>query len=629
MPTFIATSLYNQNMHYIFIIAIGLFAYLNSFSGGFILDDSAHILNNLHIKFDLQNILYSIKNLFHNDRAFLNFTLMLNYSLGKLEPFGYHLFNLSIHILSSIFLFKIAKRFLTQNLAFISAILWMIHPINTQAVTYIIQRAESLTGCFYLAAIYFTLCFWQEKKQNKRYLFYVAICAILAAFTKQTVATLIITIFLLHYFLYQKKILGLGQTFKQELLNSKLLYTILFFANILLVFNYLFFKPTQENSLGFSLTLFTPLEYLQTQFQVITHYIRLLIIPHPLIMDYHWPVAKSLFDVYPYAIFIVLLFIFSLYTFLKKQWVGFLGVFFFVNLALTSSIIPIKDLAFEYRLYLSSISYIFILVLIINRYCFFIKNYIFIILVIVFGFLTINRNSDYASATTIWEKNLKHYPNNPRALNELAMTYLATGNFKKANVYFLKAIEVEQTNPGPFINLAFIARQNQEFDLALDYLKRAEKIDPSYNLLFANFGDLFLELKDYQNAMTMYQKLLQKNSKEIHALLGIGRVFLFTKQFSKAQEHFQQILAYDKMNKEALNNLGTTFHNSGKYLQAINYYQKSLKQEPENLEVMFNIANSYFANKDFLQAKNYYIKLLFYFPNHPLIIERLKQLKDL
>src|SRR5207249_870179 len=146
------------------IIAAGLCAYLNSLRGPFIFDDIDAINENPHIRklWPLAEVLSAPRQTPVAGRPVVGLSLAINYALGGLNVCGYHVFNLATHMLAGLTLFGIVRRTLQRHpledqpsgsptwFALAVALTWMLHPLQTEAVTYVIQRAESLMGLFYL-----------------------------------------------------------------------------------------------------------------------------------------------------------------------------------------------------------------------------------------------------------------------------------------------------------------------------------------------------------------------------------------------------------------------------------------------------------------------------------------------
>jgi len=175
------------------IILVGIAAYHNSFSGDFLLDDSKRIVHNKAIRtvWPPWEAMFQPKEGRISGRPILNFSFAVNFALGRLNVWSYHAVNLFIHLLAALTLFEIVRRTLTLNerlraryadraawLALAVSLIWMVHPLQTQSVTYIIQRAESMMGLFYLLTIYFSIRSFESERSAKWSALAVLFCAI-------------------------------------------------------------------------------------------------------------------------------------------------------------------------------------------------------------------------------------------------------------------------------------------------------------------------------------------------------------------------------------------------------------------------------------------------------------------
>jgi protein O-mannosyl-transferase len=336
------------------IIALGVIAYWNSFSGVFVLDDRRMILENEIVlrPWPLGDVLFGI-------RPILNLTLALNYALTGLNVWSYHAVNLLIHILAGLVLFGIVRRTLEKvviarsysstGLAFTISLLWLVHPLLTQSVTYLIQRAESLMGLFYLLVIYCAIRANDSPKAIGWY-FSAVLSFALGMGTKEVMVTAPFTLLL-----YDR--IFLAASWKEVFRRRWGLHLGLLAALGISMTSFLLkYVKWAAPTAGFAFDEITPLQYAVTQPGVVLHYLRLAFWPDPLAFDYYWPIADSLGEILIPGFFIALLFGMALRALFFRPPLGFLSIWFFFILAPTSSIMPIADIAFEHRMYLSLIS---------------------------------------------------------------------------------------------------------------------------------------------------------------------------------------------------------------------------------------------------------------------------------
>jgi hypothetical protein len=358
------------------LIAVGLIAgvafviYSNTFSVPFLFDDRPNItLNpNVQIKvFTWERMEALIKYTYRESlRIFSYFTFALNYYFGEFDPFGYHLVNLVIHVCSGIFLYGFL--YLTLNLpslrekygalsyrvALFASLIFISHPVQTQSVTYIVQRMASMAGMFYLL----TFVLYIQGRLSKgrgRFLYFGGgfLSYLLGVFTKENTAILPFFIALYEFYFFQNLELSpRGKKVLFALVGTLLVLGVLGF----LVLGQRYIDLTIE---GYKFRSFTMSERVLTQFRVVLYYLTLLIFPLPsrLNLDYDFLLSKSILQppTTLVAIVVVLGLIgYSFWTARKRPLLSFCILWYFGNLVIESSIFPL-EMVFEHRLYLPAV----------------------------------------------------------------------------------------------------------------------------------------------------------------------------------------------------------------------------------------------------------------------------------
>ncbi|HVM60765.1 MAG TPA: glycosyltransferase family 39 protein [Verrucomicrobiae bacterium] len=416
------------------IVAAGIAAYCGSFQGPFIFDDVPSIPENPYIRhlWPLHRALFSPPYSTLDVRPVVCLTLAGNYAVGGLDVRGYHAFNLAVHLLSALVLFGIARRTLEEGsfrdrlgaaaawLAAAITLIWEVHPLQTESVTYIIQRTELLMGLFLLLTLYCTLRGSRSDHPRAWYLLAVVSCALgMGCKQVMVIAPLIVL-------LYDR--VFLASSFRELWRKRAGLYPGLAATWLLLA---VLVANTPHRTAGYRIGGPAPWNYLMTETGVILYYLRLCFWPHPLVIDYlDWPVASSLDDVLLPGVAVVGLLGATVWAFRHRPWLGFLGAWFFLILAPTSSFVPVAgELAAERRMYLPLAAVVTIAVvgafligkrLLIKHHgsipgCVAVAS-----VVVVLTFLTIQRNRDYRSDVTIWQDTVDKRPHNTRAQNNLA-----------------------------------------------------------------------------------------------------------------------------------------------------------------------------------------------------------------
>lgn len=493
-------------------------------------------------------------------RAFVELSWNINHALFGNSIAAYHAVNIAIHSGAALALFFLARLLLQSRqlaaeirnyatqLAFFIALIWCVHPLNTQAVTYITQRYESLAGLMILLTLLFaskaaSVHDANEHGTRQAWPWFAAaiFVGILAVFSKEIAAS----VGLLALLADRTFIAG---TFGRALRKRWWFYLALLLLPALYsctdsgVVKQLFSEAGDfASNAGFKSTNFTPIQYLFVQGGVILHYLRLSIWPHPLCFDYFdWLPAKSLLSDAPYAAIVGLLALATLWALWKRPAIGFLGAVFFIILAPSSSIIPIRDVAVEYRMYLSLIAVIALLVvpgwlMLVRRTrgpdskrgAAVIGIAFATLVTLVFGALTIARNNDYSDALELLGKAAELRPGNPRNYRNMAavlVTRTERPHYREeALACYARATELVPDDIEGHIYYARIATDLGQLQTALDRYTFALTRKPGDAVLLWRRGGLHLQMGNAAAAETDLQQSIQANPKiaEAHKLLAV------------------------------------------------------------------------------------------------------------
>jgi hypothetical protein len=352
------------------IVGVALVAYSNTFTVPFHFDDRPNILDNpnVHIKvLTWDRVDQLVKNTYKESiRVFSYFTLALNYYFGGVHVFGYHLVNFIIHVASGIFLYgfltltfnlpRLKEKYggISYRVALFASLIFIAHPIQTQSVTYIVQRMASMAGMFYLLSM--VLYIQGKLSSGKIRIIYfggMVLAYVLGVFSKENVTILPVFIALYEFYFFQN--LDLSPRGKKiVILLGGVLLGLLAFGFILWGKRYI-----ELTIAGYQYRTFTLSERVLTQFRVVLYYLSLLIYPHPsrLNLDYDFPLSRTIVD--PLTTLISMMIIagligYSFWVAKKRPVLSFFILWYFGNLAIESSIFPL-EMVYEHRLYLPSV----------------------------------------------------------------------------------------------------------------------------------------------------------------------------------------------------------------------------------------------------------------------------------
>lgn len=582
----------------IIICLIIAMVYLNSFAGTYIFDDGFRILENERIR----SFEWPWAFLVGTSRPVLYFTLAINYSISGYETFSFHLFNLSIHLLSAILLFliirhtlyfdQIKERFKT-NINLLSGLIvlfWSIHPLQTSSVTYIIQRAESMMGMFYLLTFYCALQYLTTQKL--RWMTFAWGSCLLGSLTKQIIITAPIVIFL-----YERAFIT--GSFKEALRRNYKLYLglIMTWGVMLFLYKSNLQHPTTSS---FGYQGITPLQYALSQTSIVLHYLRLALWPQPLLLDYNWFPVHSVNEVLPALLTIIGLVIVSVWAYVRYAPAGFLAVSFFVILLPSSSFFPIKDLAFEHRMYLPLAAimalavtggYELIFRLVPN--CAALRKFIgmalVITLVLILGVLTFCRNRDYYTLVLMWSDVVKKRPGNARGHYNLGNALKKTGKVKEANEHYRRAILLKPDYAEAYYNLALNLGDEGRIEEAISYYRQALKLKPDSAQTHTNLGRLLIE-REEEKALAHFREAVRIDPALVPAQLNLANLTARRGDRPAAISRYNLILEMAPDSDEAHYNLAVTLALEGETRSAEDHYREAIRINPEQEEAQRNLS---------------------------------------
>jgi protein O-mannosyl-transferase len=353
---------------FVLIAGVVLIAYSNTFHSAFHFDDNPSIVENQAIK---QLTWDSFLSMFSGTRPVVNLSLMLNYQINGLDVVGWHVFNVLFHIMNSYFVYLFIAGMLSlpalserygdraRRMALFGALLFGVHPVQTEAVTYIISRTGLLATFFYLAA--FLVFIKGARKKKFSYMIASGFLSLCAMESKEWAVTLPAMI-LLYDFLF------LSNRSLKPVLSRWKAYVLVSLPWCLVAY---VMSTTKMSGAGFGIVgvnSITPWDYQLTSFNVLWTYVRLLLLPIHQNLDYEYPLAMTLFEFPTLLSFAghVAVVLVSLWLYSKKKWslIPFGVAWFYITISPTQSFVPILDKIFEHRVYLPSIGFFIVFIVV-------------------------------------------------------------------------------------------------------------------------------------------------------------------------------------------------------------------------------------------------------------------------
>ncbi len=552
------------------IIVWAILVYSNSFDASFQLDDNHTIITNDHIG---DPSYYLNPNRFltlTNVRTLASLTYCLNYRIGGLNVTGYHIFNLLVHILSGLIIYKLTRIIINaislkgskvKTIPLFSALIFISHPVQVEAVTYITQRMASMAALFYLGGItVFLIGRFNEGKKKIYFSISMYVLSLIFFFlgmwSKENAVTYPLAILLVEIYFVRNK---------DNRLNKPFIFSYVIILLALILYK-LFSSGLPVVHAG---TL--RLEYFFTELRVIITYIRLLFIPFNQQVFYDYPAYKSFFELPVILSFLLIILILctAVYLYKRNELISFGIVWFFLTIAAESSIIPIKYFICEYRLYLPMFGYALIISSVIGFLtdsAKFEKYAIgFIVLYVIFlSVSTYKRNFTWQDPVTLWSDNLKKAPNHPVVHFNLGYYYVTSGK----NV------------------------------LALNVLNRSIQIDPKYAEAYCHRGMALFQLGKYDEALTDLNSAIKYDPNLFLAYYNKAAILYTKKEFRKSIDVFYEALKRNKLSYQSYYNIGNCYYMLIDLNSAIINYNICIRMEPAFKDAYFHRGLAYYFKRD-------------------------------
>jgi tetratricopeptide (TPR) repeat protein len=538
------------------IVLCGLAAYSNSFDGVMTFDDTHTIRDNSLIRQPTPWPLISQGGL--QSRPVLGLTFWLNYRVGGFNTWGYHAVNLTIHLLAAILVFLVVRRTLAfigpdrLGLSLSVAILWVVHPLTTTTVTYIVQRAESMMALFYLASLY---CFIRaHETKGLGWAFLSVFCAFLAAGTKQVAATIpVMCLVYDHIFLtgsWRRALRDKWHIYIGLLASWTMMATYLFAWSSMTVGTEVLAGNVGIGRWG----------YFITQTQIIAHYFDVALWPRLVSVDPFFLPLKSFWDIGTAGALIVILGLIILAALLRKNTWAFLGAWVFIILAPTSSILPMQDAGFDYRFYLPLVA-VLVTAVFAGRWLVFrfvgkgdgtgtlrtlACGMTVALVVVLFIFETRRQNDFYRSEMDLWVHVVRQDPMNPRAHLQIGAEYHKLGEADLIRAMDIADRAGKETDPercAVLVREAGALREQgvQRILVALEAANEAIRIYPYYMEAYNNRSRARAVLGDFKGALADAESAInsQKSGQfYVPAIINCANAHLFLGEMGKALEYY-------------------------------------------------------------------------------------------
>jgi len=590
----------NRHAAAFFLLCVIVFLiYSNTYSCSWHFDDYQNIIGNSRLHIDQLN-LGSIKDLAfahpNSDRLYRPIPMIsfaLNWYMGKDQVWGYHLVNTIIHFINACLLFltiqllmktPVGKERQFKNnyfIALLAALIWAVHPIQTQAVTYIVQRMASLATLFYLLSIYLYLKFrLPASREFKIFLAGGCVLSFLASIlSKENALMLPFSILLVEFVFFRdfKNVISLKLKQKKiSFISVAIGLSVLFILGV-----YFSFEPIVHLiEKSYSQRPFTLLERLMTEPRILVFYLSLILYPlqSRLSIGHIIPTSNSLFDpitTLVSAVFIIVLIGYSIFQLKRQPYFSFGVLFYFINHIIESSFLGL-ELVYEHRNYLPTL-FLFIPIAavffnFINYYynrnveLFYFLIPVGVILIYSIGSTTYSRNFDWHSEKTLWENVLVKYPESTRAWHNLAYGYYGKiGDYNTALKLYAKALSLDWSNNSKTFRKA---------------------------ITLNNVAGIYYAYGMDRKAIEFWDSAIKAYPSNIKAMFGKAEAQIALGEFDNALQTLNSIPTKQPMLK-CLNLRALVFYHQDKYHKAIEDSRYALQLAPLNADSLICIGSAY------------------------------------
>lgn len=579
----------------VIIVLAGCLAYANSLRTPFLFDDFFSIHQNPTIRqlWPLGGPLSPPTDGSSVDgRPLVNLSFALNHAVGGVEVVGYHLANLAIHLLAALALYGVVRRTLRSAtlrerhgvvagwFALAIALGWMLHPLQTESVTFVVQRTESLMGLFFLATFYAFVR--AAENPASRWWPAAAVTACLGGMaTKEVMVTAPLLVFLFDRTFF-------AGSFAAAWKARRGLHLALG-ATMLVVF-WLMWKSgaSRGNGLGGAAAV-SSWSYLLTQAKALVLYVRLAVWPQPLVIDYGTGVVGSLGEVFLPGLAILAALALTAHALVRRPIAGFLGAWFFVILAPSSSVVPLATQTMaEHRMYLPLAALVVALAWGLGRLGGRVAAIVWVVVLLLWTGWTAARNHDYRTPVALWEQTVRHQPRNERAHNNLGQALYQEGRLAEAVPVLGAALALQPSSEAHgllALTLAGLGRSQE----ALSHAREAVRLKPASAPAHSSLGTVLGNLGNLDGARQELQEALRLDPKLSDARLSLGVIFARLGRLPDAAASFAAVLQDEPGHAVAHGNLGNVFFQQGNLAEAVRHYERAVALDPAYADAWFNL----------------------------------------
>ncbi len=585
-----------------------LLVYYPAARGPFVFDDAGTIVDNPSIRQlwplvgdeESPGSLNAPRTTAVHGRPLVNLSLALNYHFGELDPFGYRIVNMVVHFLSAVLLWVIVARTLRLDffrgrfervadlLSFAAALVWALHPVNTESVVYVTQRTELMRGLFYLATLYASMRYWNADRRATRtaWLLVASAACLSGMLCKEMMASAPAMVLL-----YERTFVA--GTFRRALKRSWPLYVGLALAWLPVVALNLSGPRTPASGFGLGVAAH---EWWFTQAKLLYFYLKLAVWPWPLVIHYEVPYLTSVAEAWPWLLLTGLLGIGTVMLVWRHSCVGFAATWFFAVLSPTLLIPLVNEIAAERRMYVPLTA--IVALLIVGGYvglqyawrlagqrakpesvrrgplaAFVVAT---IAVAITFGSVSSRRLAAFGDELTLWQDAVVYQPHDPMVQFNLGTLLAEAGHLPRAIVHLEEAVRLDPDLSQAHYNLAHAFEESMRPQDAVDHYREAARLQPDNGAAHYNLARLLERGGQTQEATERYRQAVVAQPDFPAAHTNLGVLLLTAGQTQEAIESFETALGQQE-DAGNLINLAMAYSQASRTAEAIALAERSLE----------------------------------------------------
>jgi len=533
------------------------------------------------------------------------FTFKAFESMGASARVANHAVNLIIHVLTALTLYGVVRRTLILSqfrsalgeaspwIALVVALIWLVHPLQTESITCIPHRAEALAGLMYLSVLYAVL----RSADGKSGMLWQS-CAVVACIVGVTGKAIVVTVPLVAL-LYDRTFLS--HSFAEAIRKRKIAHLMMIMIVVSISARMAYslwsgqidFTPSTSSALVIE-EVSSPSTYLMTQPGVILQYLKLAVWPVPLVFDYAWQPVRDPANALAPILTITAILLWTIWSLVRRRSLGFLAAAFFLILLPTSSIVPQAVYISEHRMYLPlapivvcAVAGVYLILRDLTGHKSRSTGRVVIgvacaaVAIAALGYGAIERNGDYRNAESIWADVVAKRPENARAHVGLGWAAIANGDFDKGETSLIRAVEIDPDRADAWTMLGHLLIDQERYDEGIASFEHVIDLRAASADLYRSVAFAYKRLNKYEAAISSYAMASWLDPDDADTYVELGNIQLETGDFNKALGYYDAALELEPGHILAMVNKAAIFVEQNRFRDAITLYDDVLSLDPE------------------------------------------------